>query len=226
MEAAVVAEQLVQAPRIRVPTLGTDLVDPATDEQAIAKIGRERVSTVLEDGNLNSLGLTLLQGNAVESFNELRSTNLGWKPDLSEGNFEEGQLDGVNLSGVNLCKARFIHASLRNSNLSGANLSGAQVSSANLTGANLQNTNCSDANFSDSTLHGADIRGAKMATAEIDTGYLAEVANRKGRQVKVLDLLRIRRNGSTTLPEVSNPGVQREILYIAGREISAESIII
>lgn len=205
-------------------------VDPRVNEdtQGVQNIASERTAMVLapliEEAVFNSIGISLLRTN-ISAFNTFREDHPEWTPDFSGENFEEAKLDGVNLSGAVLCKARFISASLRGANLQGANLSSVQISTADLTNSNLQNTDFSRADLCDSKLRGADIRGAKMATAEVDTGYLVTIKDRNGNDVIVLDLLGIKYDSETTLPEISNPGIETSTVYIAGESIDKSSLL-
>jgi len=181
------------------------------------------LAPLIEDAVLNSAGISLLRTNII-AFNKLRVDYPNWVPDFSGENFEEANLDGVNLSGATLIRTSFVSATMRNSNLRGANLTFAQISSVDLTGADLRDTDFSNADLSDSRLHGSDIRGAKMETAEIDTGYLAEITLEDGTTKKVMEVLRIKIDNTTTLTEISNPGIERTTFYIAGEDVSIETL--
>jgi len=183
------------------------------------------LSPIIESMVLNPIGVSLLRTN-VSAFNQLREEHPEWTPDFSGENFEEAKLEGVDLSGAILCRARFISANLRGASLQGANLSQVQISTADLTHSNLRNTDFSNADLCDSDLRGADISGAKMGTADVDSGYLATITGKDGQPVKVLDLLGIKYDSETILPELSNPGVETSTIYIAGKQTEKSDLLL
>lgn len=173
---------------------------------------------------LNDSGLSLLT-TSIQAFNELREAYPQWIPNFSGENFENANLRGVNLSSAVLINTKFIAANLVESDLERANLSNAQLSSADLSHANLKYVIFSEADLTEAILNGADIRGARLETEDIDSGYFAEVTDEKGRTVKVLDLLDIKYDSSTVLPETTTFGTTSSRLFIGGKYIETETLL-
>ena len=105
----------------------------------------------------------------VESWNEWRTQNPNFEPDLREVDFH-----GANFHGANLHGANFTGAFLAEANLSRANLGEANLRSVNLVGANLSGAFLAEANLTGADLIEANLIGANLAGANLTNAYLTE----------------------------------------------------
>lgn len=115
-----------------------------TSHQVVALLGK------IDDNALCLSAKNFLLAGDIQGFNDLRATNRGWDPDLSNTHFDAADLAGANFHGVNLEKSTFRSAVLFGVDFSFANLHDAvfdlasfdheaNLYQADLTGASLWN---------------------------------------------------------------------------------------
>jgi uncharacterized protein YjbI with pentapeptide repeats len=115
----------------------------------------------------------------VGSWNNCRSSDIDFKPNLSEANliqanlirinFRQADLRKADLRKANLGQADLFKADLRNANLRGANLVEADLRGANLSGANFF-----AADLSKAKLNAADLRRTNLCEADLYETDLSE----------------------------------------------------